>query len=308
MSGGSGRCQRPHPTLMVFNLADVAKRLNDEGQRQAAFRAALAVKQPRRYQPPRGPDPEVGRYKGAEPGLDGEGQLTTESRRRSRGDIERRARSGSNSPGSNGFSPRPREDTRHGGNLRGAASPTANDSRPEPGGPLPPIAGESRRSATLVGRLGLLVLFLFLLRDVLWHFYYSWTTDENYSHGFLVPADRLTSPTRRPAGPGGGPRRRAGRRGGDDRPSGLIRLLTIPLRSRSWASSRHRGPGGVVRPPVREQALLRYWFAFTFLVFMVPLPVAVYSKLASPLQLLASQVATAVMNATGVPVLREGNT
>ena len=40
---------------------------------------------------------------------------------------------------------------------------------------------------------------------------------------------------------------------------------------------------------------------------MVPLPVAVYSRIASPLQLLASQVASTVMNATGVPVLREGN-
>ena len=51
----------------------------------------------------------------------------------------------------------------------------------------------------------------------------------------------------------------------------------------------------------------RYWFAFTFLVFMVPLPIAVYSQMASPLQLLASRVASTVMNATGVPVLCEGN-
>src|SRR5262249_3000585 len=54
-------------------------------------------------------------------------------------------------------------------------------------------------------------------------------------------------------------------------------------------------------------ALKRYWFAFFFLVFMVPLPIALYSKFASPLQLLASRVASAVMNATGVPVLCEGN-
>jgi exosortase len=54
-------------------------------------------------------------------------------------------------------------------------------------------------------------------------------------------------------------------------------------------------------------ALARYWFAFFFLVFMVPLPIALYSKIASPLQLLASKVASTVMNATGVPVLCEGN-
>src|SRR5262249_38214156 len=50
-----------------------------------------------------------------------------------------------------------------------------------------------------------------------------------------------------------------------------------------------------------------YWFAFAFLLFMVPLPVAVYSRMASPLQLLASEVASTAMTATGVPVLREGN-
>jgi exosortase len=40
---------------------------------------------------------------------------------------------------------------------------------------------------------------------------------------------------------------------------------------------------------------------------MVPLPIALYAKFASPLQLLASQFATVFLNATGVPVLCEGN-
>ena len=53
--------------------------------------------------------------------------------------------------------------------------------------------------------------------------------------------------------------------------------------------------------------LKRYWFAFFFLLFMIPLPVALYARIASPLQLLVSQIATEVLNASGVPVLREGN-
>jgi exosortase len=53
--------------------------------------------------------------------------------------------------------------------------------------------------------------------------------------------------------------------------------------------------------------LRRYWFAFFFLIFMIPLPVALYTRIASPLQLMVSQVATEVLNATGLPVLREGN-
>jgi exosortase len=40
---------------------------------------------------------------------------------------------------------------------------------------------------------------------------------------------------------------------------------------------------------------------------MVPLPVALYSRIASPLQLLASHLASMLMNIVGTPVLCEGN-
>ena len=40
---------------------------------------------------------------------------------------------------------------------------------------------------TVIGGLICLTLFSILFRDNLWHFYYAWTTDDNYSHGFLVP-------------------------------------------------------------------------------------------------------------------------
>src|ERR1700726_1378580 len=40
---------------------------------------------------------------------------------------------------------------------------------------------------------------------------------------------------------------------------------------------------------------------------MVPLPIALYTRIASPLQLLASRIATVALNATGIPVLCEGN-
>ena len=39
----------------------------------------------------------------------------------------------------------------------------------------------------------------------------------------------------------------------------------------------------------------------------IPLPIALYTMLASPLQLLVSQAASAVLNAIGVPVLCQGN-
>jgi exosortase len=159
-----------------------------------------------------------------------------------------------------------------------------------------------------IGAVTCTALYLLLFRDVLWHFYYSWTTDENYSHGFLVPliaayfADQAArrGPVRVKGGSVLG--------GGLLAASVLICLLTIPLPIPFLGQIGFiAGLAGIFGLLFGEEALRRYWFALTFLVFMVPLPVAVYSRMASPLQLLASQVASAVMNATGVPVLREGN-
>lgn len=191
--------------------------------------------------------------------------------------------------------------------------------------PAPPIATDTRpwNLAALVrrslaepadrpmwwGALACLTMFLLLFRDVLWHFYYSWTTDENYSHGFLVPlislyfADHATR--RGPVAVKGG-----GLLGIAMLSVALVIRLLIPfplpipfLGELAFLL----GLAGIFGLLFGREALRRYWFAFTFLLFMVPLPVAIYSRLASPLQLLASQVSSAVMNATGVPVLREGN-
>jgi exosortase len=159
-----------------------------------------------------------------------------------------------------------------------------------------------------IGAVACTALYLLLFRDVLRHFYYSWTTDENYSHGFLVPliaayfADQAArrGPVRIRGGSGMGAALIAA--------SVLIRLLTIPLPIPFLGQLAFIvGLAGIFGLLFGGAALRRYWFPLTFLVFMVPLPVAVYSRMASPLQLLASQVASAVMNASGVPVLREGN-
>ena len=158
------------------------------------------------------------------------------------------------------------------------------------------------------GAVACTALFLFLFRDILWHFHYSWTTDENYSHGFLVPlislyfADQATR--RGPLAVRGGGR------------LGVVMLVVSLMGGLLWILlpipflgqlAFLVGLAGLFALLFGSEALRRYWFAFTFLIFMVPLPVAVYSRLASPLQLLASQVASTMMTATGVPVLREGN-
>ncbi len=162
--------------------------------------------------------------------------------------------------------------------------------------------------AVLAGTLICLAAFAVLFADVLWGFYYAWTTDENYSHGFLVPLIALyfaDSASRR----GSVPIRGGCWLGGALLlVSVMVCLVTLALPIPFLGQIAFLlGLTGIFGLIFGGGALRRYWFAFAFLVFMVPLPIAVYSRMASPLQLLASQVASTVMNATGVPVLREGN-
>lgn len=48
-------------------------------------------------------------------------------------------------------------------------------------------------------------------------------------------------------------------------------------------------------------------FPLAFLLLMIPVPAIIFNQIAFPLQLFASQFGTAVMEASRVPVLREGN-
>jgi exosortase len=161
---------------------------------------------------------------------------------------------------------------------------------------------------TVIGGLICLTLYCILFRDNLWHFYYAWTTDENYSHGFLVPLLSLYFASqiiqRGPV-----PVRSGVLLGGILLGVALLgRLITIPLPIPFLGDlALLLGLAGIFALLLGTEMLKRYWFVFFFLVFMVPLPIALYSRIASPLQLLASRVASTVMNATGVPVLCEGN-
>ncbi len=48
-------------------------------------------------------------------------------------------------------------------------------------------------------------------------------------------------------------------------------------------------------------------FPLSLLLFMFPIPAIVYARITLPLQLFASSVAETVLNAAGIPVLRDGN-
>jgi exosortase len=159
-----------------------------------------------------------------------------------------------------------------------------------------------------IGGLLALGLLALLFWQNIQHFFLVWSTDENYSHGFLVPLISLYFANE------------ASRKGPVPIRSGLagglsmiafalaIKLATIlvpfPVASDYGLVI---ALGGTCAVLAGIEALKRYWFAFFFLVFMVPLPVALYSMIANPLQMLVSQVATSMLNVIGIPSLCEGN-
>ncbi|MCD6161743.1 MAG: exosortase/archaeosortase family protein [candidate division Zixibacteria bacterium] len=51
----------------------------------------------------------------------------------------------------------------------------------------------------------------------------------------------------------------------------------------------------------------KVWFAFFFLLFMIPIPAIIYYSATLPMQLFASKAASFILHIIGVPSLRQGN-
>ena len=138
----------------------------------------------------------------------------------------------------------------------------------------------------------------------------DWATDENYSHGFLIPLisayilwtkrDELAAAARAGRGSALGLLLCAGalltfvvgRAGAElflQRSSLVLLLLGLTLWLWGWPVF------GVALGPL------------AFLWFMVPLPYLIYDAIAFPLKLFAARVATESLFYLGVPVFREGN-
>jgi exosortase D (VPLPA-CTERM-specific) len=166
-----------------------------------------------------------------------------------------------------------------------------------------------RFPTSLPWRLAILgTLSLWLYWPTLLHLVGQWWHDPNFSHGFFVPLfsgfviwqerDRLTRILPRPAWSAllvlglGLAVLVVGRLGAElflDRSSILLVLASVVILFGGWALFR---------------AVL---FPWAFLLLMIPIPSIVFNQITFPLQLLASQVAAAVLPILGVPVLREGN-
>ncbi len=196
-----------------------------------------------------------------------------------------------------------------------ATVPISTPHPPAPASPPPPLVGllkdawasTSGRPAILGGVGSVALLGVMFWRNLI-HFVYIWSTDENYSHGFLVPLISLYFA------------------------NGAAREGPVPVRSGVVAGSFLLGLALAVKVATIVipfsvagdygfllalagtcsilagfGALQRFWFAFVFLVFMVPLPVALYTMLANPLQLMVSEMATSMLNLVNIPALCEGN-
>lgn len=185
-------------------------------------------------------------------------------------------------------------------------------SRPRPLPALAALAVDGWRHpgsrATIAGgAVGAAFLSLIFGKNLL-HFLLSWSTDENYSHGFLVPLISLyfanLAAERGPVAVRGG-----AVLGTALLASALVvKLATVVVVVGTLGDLAFLvSIAGACALLAGAEALKRYGFAIFFLVFMVPLPVALYALIASPLQLMVSRVASVVLNATGVPVLTEGN-
>ena len=190
-----------------------------------------------------------------------------------------------------------------------ATTPLTSDPQPAPLAALVRGAlGDSEQRTTLLGAIGCLGFLGLIFWPNLQQFVHVWSTDGNYSHGFLVPLISLYFANQ--AAQRGSVEIRSGVRLGSVllvlSLLGRIATVVVPVGFVGDLSFL-LGLAGVCSLIYGTEALGRYWFAFFFLIFMVPLPVALYARIASPLQMIVSQIASSAMTATGLPILREGN-
>ena len=140
------------------------------------------------------------------------------------------------------------------------------------------------------------------------HFIFIWATDENYSHGFLVPLIALYF-ANEAARKGPIARIDGSRLGGGLIVGSVLGRLATVVVPVGFAGDLAlvMGLAGTVSLLFGREALRRFGFSLGFLVFMIPLPVALYAQIATPLQLTVSQVAASLLNLSGIPALCEGN-
>ena len=136
----------------------------------------------------------------------------------------------------------------------------------------------------------------------------AWITDGNYSHGFLIiPLAAYFAWERRFAF--NNAERRPSPWGIGILAASLLVLLAGLLGSEYFLSriSIIGVLGGLIVAAHGWRRLRVLMFPLAFLLLMIPLPAIIFNQIALPLQFVASRAGEMVIDAFGIPVLREGN-
>jgi exosortase len=156
--------------------------------------------------------------------------------------------------------------------------------------------------------LGLLALLIGLYWKIVPNMVMDWYSDDNYSHGFVVPIisgyflwkswPELKGKLVKPDWVG----------------LVVIVFATAQLLA-AWLGTEYFTMRSSL--VVMIVGVVLYWFGrevfrgmalpILFLLFMVPLPYIIYDMVAFPLKLLVAKVSVSILNDIGITVLREGN-
>jgi exosortase len=167
----------------------------------------------------------------------------------------------------------------------------------------------NRQSALDIGQIAALsILFLIVFQHTIVKLVGDWATDDNYSHGFLIPfiagymiwqkRETLSEYTVRPnmlgllvfaAGMGLHILGNVGAELFVMRVSIIVSLVGLSLY--------------LLGTGITKEILL----PLAYLIFMVPLPAIIWNKIAFPLQLFAAGITEQAVDLIGIPILREGN-
>ena len=155
--------------------------------------------------------------------------------------------------------------------------------------------------------LGALVVggIAIVYREVVQELVRVWSTDTNYSHGFLIPPiaaflawerrDRFLAAPLRPA------------------PAGLVIVggsaLVVALGGGEFLTrvSLVAAVGGAVLAVFGWARSRAVAFPLAILLLMIPLPAPIFDRLESPLQTATSVFSEALIRTAGIPVFRDGN-
>jgi len=148
-----------------------------------------------------------------------------------------------------------------------------------------------------------------LYLDVVRRLVSDWSTDDNYSHGFLIVPLALYFVYERRHALRTAARRPAVLSGLLLVAGGLFLLVAGTLGSEFFLTriSLIVTLSGTVLFLLGPASLGIVAFPVAFLLLMIPIPAIVFNHIAFPLQLIASQLGAAIVSLAGVPVLREGN-